>query len=226
MKASIILSLASLALGSVIEQRACPGNNCNRQVTGTRAGLPDLASRSADCSSFIRLTVTPTPRTRTVTTFIPEPTGCSGDEIVARAIDVRQVTVTASAIPTYASSCDDGSEYSSACSCLGVTTANATTVRAPRVTSTVTSVATACASRAIAAVPTCAYDCFLELYPSYGCGGLDDLPCQCANFETLGTEVTPCVVAACSHADVELIFPAAQMGCDCYSVANPSPTAV
>ena len=62
MKAATILSLASLALGSVIEQRACAGNNCNRAVTGTRAGLLPLESRSADCSAFQRVVVTRTPR--------------------------------------------------------------------------------------------------------------------------------------------------------------------
>jgi len=62
MKAAMILPLAGLALGSVIEQRNCAGNNCNRQVTGTRAGLLPLAYRSADCSSFMAITVTPTPR--------------------------------------------------------------------------------------------------------------------------------------------------------------------
>jgi hypothetical protein len=62
MKAYMILAMASLGLGSVIEQRDCAGNNCNRQVTGTRAGLPALTSRSADCSSFMRVTVTALPR--------------------------------------------------------------------------------------------------------------------------------------------------------------------
>lgn len=62
MKVATILSLASLALGSVIEKRECAGNNCNRAVTGTRAGLLPLESRSADCSSFMAVTVTPTPR--------------------------------------------------------------------------------------------------------------------------------------------------------------------
>lgn len=60
MKATIVLSLASLAFGHVLENRACPGNNCNRQVTGTRAGLPALTARSADCSAFLAKTVTPT----------------------------------------------------------------------------------------------------------------------------------------------------------------------
>lgn len=62
MKTAVILSLAGFGFASVIEQRACPGNNCNRQVTGTRAGLPALASRSADCASFQAVVVTPATR--------------------------------------------------------------------------------------------------------------------------------------------------------------------
>jgi hypothetical protein len=61
-------------------------------------------------------------------------------------------------------------------------------------------------------VPVCAHDCFADLIPSYGCTGLEDLACQCLNFEAIGTAVTPCVVAACTHQEVEAIFPAAQMG--------------
>jgi hypothetical protein len=59
MKVFAVLSLVSLAFGSILEQRACAGNNCNRAVTGTRDGLPPLSSRSADCSSFLLTTVTP-----------------------------------------------------------------------------------------------------------------------------------------------------------------------
>ena len=62
MKAVAILSLASLALGSVLQERACAGNNCNRQVTGTRAGLPPLESRSADCSEFQKVVSSRPPR--------------------------------------------------------------------------------------------------------------------------------------------------------------------
>lgn len=61
MKAAVIFSLISLALGSVVEKRACAGNNCNRQVTGTRDGLLPITSRQADCSSFMQATVTPSP---------------------------------------------------------------------------------------------------------------------------------------------------------------------
>lgn len=73
MKAAMILSLASLALGSVLEQRACAGNNCNRQVTGTREGLLPITSRQADCSSFQLTTVTPSP------TYVPPGPSCPED---------------------------------------------------------------------------------------------------------------------------------------------------
>ncbi|KAI8290766.1 hypothetical protein K4K59_006423 [Colletotrichum sp. SAR11_240] len=71
MKAAVILSLAALAFGSAIEKRECSGNNCNRQVTGTRDGLLPITSRKADCSSFMQATVTPSPTTVTVTVTAP-----------------------------------------------------------------------------------------------------------------------------------------------------------
>jgi hypothetical protein len=62
MKASPILVLIGLAMGSAIEQRDCSGNSCNLQISGTDSGLPALTSRSADCASFLRVVVTPKPR--------------------------------------------------------------------------------------------------------------------------------------------------------------------
>jgi hypothetical protein len=59
MKVLAVLSLVSLAFGSVLEQRNCPGNNCNRAITGTRPGLTPASARSADCMSFLMTTVTP-----------------------------------------------------------------------------------------------------------------------------------------------------------------------
>ena len=60
MKFAVALSFVSLAFGNVLlDKRACAGNNCNRAVTGTRAGLLPLSSRSADCASYLMTTVTP-----------------------------------------------------------------------------------------------------------------------------------------------------------------------
>lgn len=160
-----------------------------------------------------------------MTSFVPpEETGgpgCNYPEKRHAVVKARQVTESPCAIPTYASSCNDRDAYSSACSCFGVTETT-TTVRPPRTTTTVTAVATDCPQRAIDAVPECAYDCFSQLYPSYNCTGLEDLECQCLNFEAIGTEVTPCVVEACTHAEVEAIFPAAQMGELPMPLARPS----
>ena len=50
--------LAVLSLVSAVAA-TCAGNNCNRAVTGTRPGLLPLTSRSSDCASYLRTTVTP-----------------------------------------------------------------------------------------------------------------------------------------------------------------------
>lgn len=59
MKAAVILSFVAAAVAGIVEKRECSGNNCNRQVTGTRAGLLAITSRQADCTSFQQTTVTP-----------------------------------------------------------------------------------------------------------------------------------------------------------------------
>lgn len=57
MKAAVILSLVATALAA----GHCGGDNCARQVTGTRGGLLDITSRKADCTSFQQVTVVPEP---------------------------------------------------------------------------------------------------------------------------------------------------------------------
>jgi hypothetical protein len=56
MKAAVFFSLAATAIAA-----RCGGDNCARQVTGTRAGLLDIESRKADCTSFQQITVVPEP---------------------------------------------------------------------------------------------------------------------------------------------------------------------
>ncbi len=56
MKAAVFFSLAATAIAA-----HCGGDNCARQVTGTRAGLLDIESRKADCTSFQQITVVPEP---------------------------------------------------------------------------------------------------------------------------------------------------------------------
>lgn len=58
MKAAVVLSFVAAATASLVE-RGCHGDNCARQVTGTRAGLTPIESRKADCTSFMKATVTP-----------------------------------------------------------------------------------------------------------------------------------------------------------------------
>jgi hypothetical protein len=136
MKVLAVLSLVSLALGSVLEQRACPGNNCNRAVTGTRAGILPASSRSADCSSYLLTTVTPAAVTVTVTDYA-DGSATSSAAAKREELHERQVTVVPSAVPTYASACSDPGDYASACSCFGIT-GKVTTAATPTVTSTTT----------------------------------------------------------------------------------------
>ncbi|KAK3317128.1 hypothetical protein B0T19DRAFT_405567 [Cercophora scortea] len=215
MKCTIILALASLAMGSAIEQRACAGNNCNRQVTGTRAGLPALATRAADCASFLAVTVKGVQRTITQTHFVAEATP------TVAVVAARQATSSsvAKAIPTYASSCDERA-YSSACGCAGVVPTT-TTVRVPRATSTVTAVATGCVAMAVSEIPACGLPCFEEKLADYGCKNIFDIECQCSQIETFGWEITACLEINCSHAVVEEIYPNAVKGCNCHAVEFP-----
>src|ERR1700722_601100 len=85
----------------LLQPRGCNANNCARAVTGTRPGkVPDVSSRKSDCSSFM------------ATTVLTYPDGRPWS------------TVTATAVPTYASACSTpispASAYASACSCWGV----------------------------------------------------------------------------------------------------------
>lgn len=132
MKVAAILSFAALATANILNARQCGGNNCNRAVTGTRDGKEPLASRSADCSSFLRTTVTPAPTTVTVTVdeeSIPTPAKR------AENIEARQATAVPTALPAYAAVCSSAAAYAQACSCFGVT---GTVTTAPQPTVTVT----------------------------------------------------------------------------------------
>lgn len=126
MKVASILAFAGLAAAS-LQARQCGGNNCNRAVTGTRDGKEPLASRSADCASYLKTTVTPAPTTVTVTVD-----GEGGP--TKRDVEVRQATAKPTAIPAYAAVCD-AAGYAQACSCFGVT---GTVTTAPQPTVTVT----------------------------------------------------------------------------------------
>jgi len=58
----ILLSLVSLAFGSLIVERndgppGCNADNCARAVTGTRNGPAAVSTHKADCKSFMQVTV-------------------------------------------------------------------------------------------------------------------------------------------------------------------------
>ncbi|KAK4186100.1 hypothetical protein QBC35DRAFT_283569 [Podospora australis] len=134
-------SAFSLNWPFLIARGDCHGNNCNRAVTGSRPGLLPVASRSVDCRSFLLTTVTPAPRTTTITVDAdpaaaadPTPRAVPRD---ARGLEARQVTVKPSQIPSWAENCVDAVEFAQGCSCLGVT-GSVTTAPTPMVTVTST----------------------------------------------------------------------------------------
>lgn len=52
-------AVISSLVAAVAAAGNCGGDNCARQVTGTRAGLLAITSRQADCSSFQQTTIVP-----------------------------------------------------------------------------------------------------------------------------------------------------------------------
>lgn len=138
-----ILALGTL-LGSAASQ-ACNKNNCLRAVIASAFTTRD---GKADCSSYMAVTVTPATSTfsaietttyttlrsstKPVTTTVYQTvlqtstaTFTAGTRTIyqrgLRYKHVRQITVSASNIPAYASPCAGPAAYSSACSCIGVT---------------------------------------------------------------------------------------------------------
>ncbi|KAM3432444.1 hypothetical protein MY4824_006521 [Beauveria thailandica] len=127
---AVVSSLVAVAAAA----GRCGGDNCARQVTGTRDGLSAVTARQKDCSSFMLTTIVPDATTTTVTiTVDPDeaPKSKRAD------IEVRAATEVPTAVPAYASGCDSASRYSSACACWGIT-ASATTAAQPTKTVTVT----------------------------------------------------------------------------------------
>lgn len=124
----------------------------------------------ADCSSYMAITVTPATTTVTATstltntdtaiatvtfesTTYQEPPVVtvkrrSHNHAIRDGIEVRQATVSPTAIPTYASACSGAVRYSSACSCIGVTqytviaAAATTTITVPGTVTTTTTTST------------------------------------------------------------------------------------
>jgi hypothetical protein len=76
MKAAVVLSFVTAAVAGALGGRDghCGGDNCARQVTGTRDGLSPISARKADCSSF------------QLTTVVPDATYVSIDDVVEVAL--------------------------------------------------------------------------------------------------------------------------------------------
>ncbi|KAM0335862.1 hypothetical protein ACHAQA_000912 [Verticillium albo-atrum] len=146
--ANVILALAAAVVasptGNKDDKPVCNADNCLRALRNTaRPGL-------AECSSFLKATVTPATSTiYTTTTFFTTPTNTfevtgtitnlvtatevielTATETVTKGITIRpakrQVTEVPSVLPTYATPCSGIARYTSACSCLGATAATVT----------------------------------------------------------------------------------------------------
>ncbi len=158
MRSSPVLLVLVALKGALAD---CNANNCLREIRGTAKVLaPDLPSRTNDCSSFMQVTVTPATSYVSIMPGPPPPFRCIASlstsnrrtsTISATATIVlgapqkraeqqmapRQVTVSPSSKPAYATACSDVSAYSSACSCMGITLST-TTAPAPTTSVTVT----------------------------------------------------------------------------------------
>ncbi|KHN95510.1 uncharacterized protein MAM_06567 [Metarhizium album ARSEF 1941] len=145
MKIALALSLIAAAVAGSIEARHghCSGDNCARQVTGTRDGLTAITSRKNDCSNFMKTTLVPEATTVTVTVTVN--IGSDEHASVTKRGDMehRAATEAPSVVPAYASSCNNPGKYSSACSCWGIT-AVTTTAPVPTHVATVTVTADYC----------------------------------------------------------------------------------
>jgi len=131
-------------------------------VAGTTPGkAPGLASRSADCSSYLLVhttqTVTPATATATTSTTTTTTVATITSTVITTSQTIVQTTVTTGGfgvkrdyqpveprqlpgIPAYASPCLNAAAYVAACSCLGVSVAPTSTLYTtlPTLTATVT----------------------------------------------------------------------------------------
>ncbi|KAM7190055.1 phospholipase A2 [Naviculisporaceae sp. PSN 640] len=113
--ALLSLSLPPRVLASGDHHEGCHADNCARAVTGTHRGSQAVATARADCSSFMKTTVTASPAvtiTATLTTILAP--GSGGQTNAPEKRDAQGV-------PAYADNCPNTSRYSSACSCWGIT---------------------------------------------------------------------------------------------------------
>jgi hypothetical protein len=147
---SVVLALPHIALGSILEERqACYQDNCLRAINGTRRGPNHPATGSSNCIEFMTTSVLVDPMyvaflpdqitanckpsfttaTTTVRTTITDPCTTDGG-IFSTSSFSPDPSVIQGDIPFYATSACPSERYSSACSCLGVTSGTITTTSA------------------------------------------------------------------------------------------------
>ena len=138
MKTSILLALlsaGSTVYGVSIPKRAtgCKSDNCLNALigTGSNQGTTRPVIAKSDCSKFMTETVVLAPPAVTTTVG----SGRSNNKRSGSAVAYTTSTILNSVIPTYASACASAAQFSSACSCAGVT---GTTITSTASASTVT----------------------------------------------------------------------------------------
>ncbi|RDW67279.1 uncharacterized protein DSM5745_09145 [Aspergillus mulundensis] len=240
-------SASALAQGGGLP---CSGTvqGCANRLQNNQA--PGAASKSADCSSFQRTTVSlpATTVTSTVSTVTVTVTDCPDAPPEGRRLAARQVTVTPTATPTYLDGpCTTPGNYASACSCIGIPP-TITTVPGPTETSSVTATVTVTVAP-ICEGATCPdyvpVTCEVGLFNICACGidtngdpfcfandNCDDTPTCTSNAECAAgrkcLDVGPCCPGeeGLGHCFVEAppgtCPPACGQGAGAQSLANPS----
>ncbi|RDW58439.1 hypothetical protein BP5796_12369 [Coleophoma crateriformis] len=192
MKSLYILStLAVLATANPLlqDRDTCNADNCARAIT--RTTKPALASRMADCTSFLLATVTPavvtlttivTPDPSSVTTTVVEVTTTT-TTTTAGAVKKRintngAITNSPSAVPTYASACSGTTRYSSACSCAGVTKSTTTLIAVTVYTTVLAIVSTTTGTTTSTSTTTTTTTTASAPLPTSNVEGEGECPCQ------------------------------------------------
>ncbi|KAK3985090.1 hypothetical protein QBC44DRAFT_251426 [Cladorrhinum sp. PSN332] len=248
MKAAIILAFATLGLAGAIGKgpggpggpggkggkggkgkghgqppkptpKACsPLDRCNNEILGLGRKPVALETRSADCSEYLKVTVTGAQRTWTETIYTTQ------GQVVAIPTPAPIVTAAPKPVPVYADECRRDDDYASACGCLGVNAAT-TTVRAQPAFLYRVAPAENCGQIALNEIPVCAHECFNTLTPQWGCTGITDMECQCGvNFQPIAMAMGECVLERCTLEEYNAVYPAGLNACRCAAASANLPT--
>ncbi|KAF4633501.1 hypothetical protein G7Y89_g4621 [Cudoniella acicularis] len=104
--------LATANPGNSLFPRGCNGNNSQRALTGTQAGISRVTSRTQDCNSYFATTITPPTITSTV--YVYTSSTSAGSCTISTASNIPGWAISACGTPVAQS-------FSSACLCAGVT---------------------------------------------------------------------------------------------------------